>query len=97
MKKVLIDGVFDLFHYGHIELFKKIKESNDYIIVAGIISDKDVESYKRVPILKMEERAFMVESCKYVDEVIINCPDTTKCIQIYTSSKIKNIHININI
>jgi hypothetical protein len=23
--------------------------------------------------------------------------DTTKCIQIYTSSKIKNIHININI
>jgi len=24
-------------------------------------------------------------------------PDTTKCIQIYTSSKIKNIHININI
>jgi len=23
--------------------------------------------------------------------------DTTKCIQIYTSSKIKNIHINTNI
>jgi len=23
--------------------------------------------------------------------------DTTKCIQIYTSNKIKNIHININI
>ena len=74
MKKVLIDGVFNLFHYGHMKLFKKIKESNDYIIVAGIISDKDVESYKRVPILTMEERALMVESCKYVDEVIINCP-----------------------
>jgi len=26
-----------------------------------------------------------------------HCPDTTKCIQIYTSNKIKNIHININI
>ncbi len=28
---------------------------------------------------------------------LVGAPDTTKCIQIYTSSKIKNIHININI
>mgnify|MGYP003972401361 CR=1 FL=1 len=29
--------------------------------------------------------------------IVNNLPDTTKCIQIYTSSKIKNIHINTNI
>ena len=31
------------------------------------------------------------------NEECFNLSDTTKCIQIYTSSKIKNIHININI
>jgi hypothetical protein len=36
---------------------------------------------------------------KYNCDVLVvgGGPDTTKCIQIYTSSKIKNIHININI
>jgi len=29
--------------------------------------------------------------------VCASVSDTTKCIQIYTSNKIKNIHININI
>jgi glycerol-3-phosphate cytidylyltransferase-like family protein len=40
----------------------------------GIHNDKDVEKYKRIPVLTMEERIKVVESCKYVDEVIPNAP-----------------------
>jgi len=39
------------------------------------------------------ERSLM----RWVDKFKNTKSDTTKCIQIYTSSKIKNIHININI
>ncbi len=73
MKIVYIDMVADLFHKGHVNILKKAKEQGDILIV-GIHSDKDVESYKRVPIMTMEERISVVESCKYVDKVIPNAP-----------------------
>jgi len=37
----------------------------------------------------------IIPTCFFI--YVILYTDTTKCIQIYTSSKIKNIHININI
>ena len=48
---VYIDGVFDLFHYGHIESFKKCKKlSNCVYLIVGIINDTDATNYKRKPI-----------------------------------------------
>lgn len=73
MITVYIDMVADLFHKGHVNILKRAKEQGDILIV-GIHSDKDVESYKRVPVLTMEERISVVESCKYVDKVIPNAP-----------------------
>lgn len=73
-ERVLIDGVFDLFHIGHIKLLKEIKESGNYHLIVGVHSDKEVESYKRTPILTMKERAFTVGACRYVDEVMENAP-----------------------
>ena len=45
--------VADLFHYGHVNFLKQCSELGDCLIV-GIHSDKDVESYKRKPILTMD-------------------------------------------
>ena len=61
--------VADLFHYGHVNFLKQCSELGDLLIV-GIHSDKDVESYKRIPILSFEERVKVVQACKYVDKVV---------------------------
>ena len=75
-RRIYIDGIFDLFHMGHVLHFKNVKELDDqdnYLIV-GIISDKDAENYKRRPIYNENNRKILVESCKYVNEVMLNAP-----------------------
>jgi len=73
MKKIYVDIVGDLFHLGHVNLFKKARALGDYLIV-GVHSDEDVESYKRKPVLSLEERSKVIRSCKYVDEVVTAAP-----------------------
>ena len=73
MTRVYVDMVADLFHYGHANFLKQAKKHGSYLIV-GIHSDKVVESYKRSPIMTMEERLDTVSSCRYVDEVVANAP-----------------------
>ena len=70
---IYIDGSFDLLHSGHIKLFNRIKNENDYLII-GIHSDKNIESYKRTPIISLEDRVIMLENIKAVDKVIQECP-----------------------
>ncbi|MCB1111344.1 MAG: adenylyltransferase/cytidyltransferase family protein [Chlamydiia bacterium] len=72
-RRVYVDMVADLFHYGHQEFLKKAKEEGNYLIV-GIHSDETVSNYKRVPVMTMEERIQAVKSCPYVDEVVIDAP-----------------------
>ncbi len=65
-----IAGVFDLFHVGHLNMFKRAKEQCEYLIV-GVVTDEGVRKYKEVePFIPYEERAEMVRSCRYVDEVV---------------------------
>ncbi len=71
--RVYVDMVADLFHYGHVELLRRARELGDELVV-GIHSDATVASYKRPPILAMEERARVVEACRYVDEVLRDAP-----------------------
>ena len=73
MNNIYVDMVGDLFHINHINLIKEAKKFGKYLIV-GVHSDSDVESYKCTPILTMEERIGVIESCKYVDKVIPNAP-----------------------
>ena len=62
-------GSFDLCHYGHILMFKECKEHCDYLIV-GVQSDPSLDrSEKNKPIQSHEERAGVVESLRYVDEI----------------------------
>jgi cytidyltransferase-like protein len=70
------DMVADLYHYGHLEFIKNIylhKKEGDLVYI-GIHNDVDVESYKRIPVLTMEERIKILESCKYIDKIIPNAP-----------------------
>jgi len=71
--RVYVDMIGDLFHYGHAEFLRQAKQLGDHLIV-GICSDRDVKSYKRKPILSMEERMMSVKACRYVDEVLPNAP-----------------------
>ena len=73
MIRVYMDGVFDLFHRGHLEAIKKCKEFGDFIII-GVISDKDCESYKRKPIINEVDRVEIIKNLKNVDEVIFPSP-----------------------
>ena len=68
-KRIYIDGVWDMFHYGHVNFMKKCKEKGDILIV-GICSDEDCKDYKRIPVITMEERTKVIEGCKYVDEIV---------------------------
>ena len=78
MKIVYIDGVFDLFHRGHLESLIKAKKclnepENTYLIV-GVVGDEDATGYKRKPIINEEDRKEIISSIKYVDKVICPCP-----------------------
>lgn len=76
IKRVYIDGIFDMFHRGHVESFRKAKEfcNGPTQLIVGVISDEDATSYKRKPIYNEEDRYELVKSCKYVDEVILRAP-----------------------
>ena len=65
-----IAGVFDLYHIGHLNMFKRAKEQCEYLIV-GVVSDEGVCKIKKTePFIPFEERIEMVRSCKYVDEAV---------------------------
>lgn len=72
-KVIYCDGTFDLFHSGHIEFLKMCKSYGDYLIV-GLISDEDVNSYKRYPVNSLENRKIILEHIDIIDEVIAPCP-----------------------
>lgn len=71
-----MDGVFDMFHRGHLEAIKKTRNEagiNGKVII-GVVSDKDANSYKRVPIINELDRVEIIKNIKDVDEVIFPCP-----------------------
>ena len=69
MIRIYVDMVADLFHYGHVEFLKKARSLGDYLLV-GIHADDAVASYKRTPILTMDERMACINGCRFVDEVV---------------------------
>ena len=70
MKRVFVNGTFDILHRGHIELLNYAK-GRGYVIV-GIDTDECVREKKGPgrPIHTQDERKFFLKNLKAVDEVI---------------------------
>jgi glycerol-3-phosphate cytidylyltransferase len=71
--RVYVDMVGDLFHAGHVSLLREARQHGDWLVV-GVLSDDTAASYKRRPITSLAERVAVIESCRYVDEVIQDAP-----------------------
>ncbi len=65
-----IAGVFDLFHVGHLNMFKRAKEQCDYLIVGVVTDESVIRDKKTSPYIPFAERIEMVRSCRYVDEAV---------------------------
>jgi cytidyltransferase-like protein len=70
---VYLDGIFDLFHMGHLESIKQCRKLGNKVII-GVVSDKDAEKYKRMPVINQNQRADIIRNLRIVDEVIENAP-----------------------
>lgn len=69
MKKIITYGTFDLLHKGHINILRRAKELGDHLTVA-ISSDEFNKLKNKTSFYGFEERKFLLEAIKYVDEVI---------------------------
>jgi len=78
-KVVFTNGVFDLIHSGHVDYLIKAKALGNILIV-GMNTDDSVRRIKgdKRPILKQDERAFILSNLKPVDYVVFFDEDTPK-------------------
>mmetsp|Transcript_29763 Transcript_29763/g.54512 ORF Transcript_29763/g.54512 Transcript_29763/m.54512 type:complete len:467 (+) Transcript_29763:1672-3072(+) len=72
-RTIYMDGVFDLFHVGHLEAIRQCAVLGDRVII-GVTGDADAGDYKRPPIFSEEDRTALVKAVKEVDQVVCPCP-----------------------
>lgn len=72
MRKIFVNGTFDIVHRGHIEMLNFARQQGDWLTVA-IDSDERVKSLKGPtrPINTEDERRFLLMNLKSVDDVYI--------------------------
>jgi D-beta-D-heptose 7-phosphate kinase/D-beta-D-heptose 1-phosphate adenosyltransferase len=72
MKKVFVNGTFDILHTGHLALLDYAKSLGDKLVV-GIDSDDRVRLLKgsHRPINSQNDRGILLSALKSVDEVFI--------------------------
>jgi len=68
MKKVYVGMSADLIHPGHLNIIKEASKYGEVIV--GVLTDKAIASYKRLPFLSFDQRKEIVESLKGVSKVI---------------------------
>lgn len=69
MKRVLTYGTFDLLHHGHIRLLQRARTLGDYLIV-GLSTDSFNEKKNKKAFFSFDQRKEILESIRYVDEII---------------------------
>jgi D-beta-D-heptose 7-phosphate kinase/D-beta-D-heptose 1-phosphate adenosyltransferase len=77
MKRIVVNGTFDILHRGHIELLNHAKSLGDYLLVC--IDSDALVSYKKGqdrPVNNQWERMLLLKNLKAVDDVWIFNSDT---------------------
>ena len=71
-KVVFTNGCFDILHAGHVELLKFAKSLGDHLVV-GLNTDRSVSENKGParPINTQQNRKTVLESIRWVDEVLL--------------------------
>lgn len=76
--RIYADGVFDLFHLGHMKQLEQAKKSFPNVeLVCGIPSDVETHKRKGLTVLTDVQRCETLMHCKWVDEVV---PDAPWCV-----------------
>lgn len=69
--RVYTGGTFDLFHAGHVNFLRQCAKIGEVIV--SLNTDEFIKEYKgKPPVMDYEERRYVLESCRYVSEVIPN-------------------------
>ncbi|NQU98261.1 phosphoenolpyruvate mutase [Candidatus Woesearchaeota archaeon] len=68
MKKVYVGMSADLIHHGHLNIINQAKQYGEVIV--GVLTDKAIASYKRLPALTYHQRKFIIEHIKGVSKVL---------------------------
>lgn len=70
MKRIIVNGTFDILHSGHLALLNYARSLGDYLMVA-IDSDRRVQELKGTsrPINTQQERTELLSNLRAVDEV----------------------------
>ena len=85
--KVYTGGTFDLFHSGHVNFLKRCQQiaGVDGQVVVALNTDEFIYDYKKKkPVLSFDQRKDVLESCRYVSEVVVNVggSDSKKTIEM---------------
>tara|TARA_Y100001935_G_C17299888_1_gene508518 strand:- start:320 stop:1615 length:1296 start_codon:yes stop_codon:yes gene_type:complete len=66
--KVYVGMSADVIHPGHMNILKIASTYGD--VVVGLLTDRAITSYKKMPLMNYEERYGVVECIKYVSEIM---------------------------
>ncbi|KRM94915.1 glycerol-3-phosphate cytidylyltransferase [Liquorilactobacillus aquaticus DSM 21051] len=69
MKRVITYGTFDLLHKGHVRLLKRAAALGDHLTV-GVSTDEFNAIKGKKAYTSYEDRKYILEAIKYVDDVI---------------------------
>ncbi|ACA85977.1 glycerol-3-phosphate cytidylyltransferase [Shewanella woodyi] len=69
MKTIITYGTFDLFHFGHVRLFQRLKAMGDRLIVC-VSTDEFNAKKGKVAFFNYQQRAEIIAACRYVDLVL---------------------------